>query len=363
MNAVLNKNISEFLTGLQTGSIQVYNTMVVFPLYSNQIAFEGIIGLENAFKKACIKFKEVSQSGSVPELLAVNSCNNKVLIIEGQELKGAKQNRTLNTHILLPEKSKTVIPVSCTEQGRWRYEKNNFDMTDKLVSHKMRRAINTSVKQGLYNRNSFKSNQHEVWEEIKSYMASFNKKNNTSSYHTLFEELKNEMRDYDGKFPIMENQMGIVVFIDGKLEGVEVITDANIYKQNHDKIIKSYIIDDLKLQKSKIKKGIDEFRLENLKVDYSKREEEMKDIIRHFFEMASEAKQMVFKSPGLGYEHRLTQSNVEGNFLVYNEKPLVTHLFPNDANGRMNDKMLTNQFPPEVRHNKMIIDLRGWESQ
>jgi hypothetical protein len=60
-----------------------------------------------------IAVTEGSADGSVPELLVVNRANQPVLLIDGEELAGAKQNRMLNTSILIKEVSETQIPVSC----------------------------------------------------------------------------------------------------------------------------------------------------------------------------------------------------------------------------------------------------------
>ena len=62
----------------------------------------------------------------MPELMVENKGDMRVLFIEGEELVGAKQNRILNTSILVPAKSKTKIPVSCVERGRWRYHSPMF---------------------------------------------------------------------------------------------------------------------------------------------------------------------------------------------------------------------------------------------
>jgi hypothetical protein len=49
----------------------------------------------------------------VPELKLVNLSPSKILILDGEELKGAKQNRIVNATFLIGPKSEVVIPVSC----------------------------------------------------------------------------------------------------------------------------------------------------------------------------------------------------------------------------------------------------------
>jgi len=57
----------------------------------------------------------------VPELKVISQSDRPILLLDGEELVGAKQNRVLNTTILLREKAETNIQVSCVEQGRWSY--------------------------------------------------------------------------------------------------------------------------------------------------------------------------------------------------------------------------------------------------
>ena len=44
--------------------------------------------------------REVSEGGSVPELHVVNRAGKMVLILDGEELVGANQNRMVNSTIL-----------------------------------------------------------------------------------------------------------------------------------------------------------------------------------------------------------------------------------------------------------------------
>jgi len=65
------------------------------------------------------RITEVSDEGQVPELKIVAKGDKAVLLVDGEELVGAKQNRVLNLTILVPAPSTTTIPVSCVESGRW----------------------------------------------------------------------------------------------------------------------------------------------------------------------------------------------------------------------------------------------------
>ena len=61
---------------------------------------------------------KLSEGGSVQQLLFVNEGERPVLLLDGEELVGAKQNRILNLTILAPPKQRIVVPVSRVEAGR-----------------------------------------------------------------------------------------------------------------------------------------------------------------------------------------------------------------------------------------------------
>src|ERR1700730_11677852 len=69
---------------------------------------------------------EVSEAGSVLFLKVVNGADRQLLLLDGEELLGAKQNRILNTTVLVDAHTEVIIPVSCVEQGRWGYRGRQF---------------------------------------------------------------------------------------------------------------------------------------------------------------------------------------------------------------------------------------------
>src|SRR5437667_4791990 len=75
--------------------------------------------LEDAISQGKVRVTELHAGGSVPELRLENAANLPVLVVDGEELVGAKQNRVLNLTVLAPAKQTIVIPVSCVEDARW----------------------------------------------------------------------------------------------------------------------------------------------------------------------------------------------------------------------------------------------------
>ena len=56
----------------------------------------------------------------------VNLGDLAMLLLDGEELIGAKQNRILNLSILAPAHQTIAIPVSCVEVGRWHAQSAEF---------------------------------------------------------------------------------------------------------------------------------------------------------------------------------------------------------------------------------------------
>ena len=111
--------IEATLNEVKLGEPQHYRNMSVFPLlFSGKSKLEYTM-LRKALKQEHIMITEISENGSVPELKLFNMTESYILLLDGEELEGAKQNRVLNTTILVDPKSVLKVPVSCTERGRW----------------------------------------------------------------------------------------------------------------------------------------------------------------------------------------------------------------------------------------------------
>ena len=110
--------MSVALPKLRVGDPVRHETLSVFPLFSEPNSNIEYRLSDEALADESLLVEEISEGGSVPDLLVENKGDVRVLFLEGEELVGAKQNRILNTSVLVAAHTKIKIPVSCVEQGR-----------------------------------------------------------------------------------------------------------------------------------------------------------------------------------------------------------------------------------------------------
>ena len=76
------------------------------------------------------RIAEVDDEGSMLELRVANLGDLPLLLLDGEQLVGAKQNRILNMTVLAAAPSEVTIPVSCVERGRWGYRARHSAPSD-----------------------------------------------------------------------------------------------------------------------------------------------------------------------------------------------------------------------------------------
>jgi len=92
---------------IQLGDPIEHCAIVVAPLFPRSDPRAQYLTLDQAVALG-FTVTEVDAAGSVPELLAHNPLDASVLLYDGEELIGAKQNRILNVTVLVTAASETV---------------------------------------------------------------------------------------------------------------------------------------------------------------------------------------------------------------------------------------------------------------
>jgi hypothetical protein len=296
--------IHECLSNLHLGDKQKHNNMEVLALYYSGNCTIPFITLQEALELGVITITEVGAGGTVPKLKVLNRADTSVLLLDGEELVGAQQNRILNTTILLKEHSETIIPVSCTEAGRWSSVSAEMKDSDAVANLSVRTKKMSSVSRRLSQSETFESDQGAVWEEIDRTTARAKAHAPTRALRDVYQSKDRELADYLDAFPCQKGQKGIIVSIAGRIVGMDFIARDSAYEKLHRKLVKSYALEALLETK------------QGQKVSRRK----VSDFIRNALKTSEER----HRSVGYGWDYRYESADIIGSALVYQKQ--VIHM-------------------------------------
>jgi hypothetical protein len=223
-----------------------HEALTVFPLFSPapEEVIEYLLS-DEAIGAGSVTVEEVSEGGSVPNLLVSNDGDCRVLFLEGEELKGAKQNRVLNTSVLVAAHSKTPIPVSCVERGRWRYLSKHFSSGGSHSSSKMRRHLKESVLQSLKEGHGHTSDQGAVWEEVGRQMGALGATSETAAMADTYERHQDRLGEFRDKLKYVEGASGVAVAVGPQVVAVDMFDRPSTCRKVWDRLLSGVVMDAL----------------------------------------------------------------------------------------------------------------------
>ena len=213
------------------------NLSVVQITTSNQNSFNYISG-PLAIKDNLIEVKEVSEGGSVNTLHVFNLSNQFVFFMDGEILSGAKQNRVLNTSVLLAPNTKSHIPVSCVERGRWSHISAKFGNTDYSAPSFLRANKAARVTESLNKGMLFESDQSEVWNHVDEYSDKFQVKSASHNFSDIYDEKKKDFDEYIKNFTLNKDANGMAVFVRNNLLSLDIFNRTDIYAEYFPQLLK-----------------------------------------------------------------------------------------------------------------------------
>lgn len=314
----MDKLIIEYLSSIEFGDLQQYRNMAVFPLFTSMNHGPEYLTLKEALALGVLTVTEVSEGGSVPQLKAVNKGDLPILLLDGEELAGAKQNRVLNTTILLREHSETVIPVSCTEQGRWSYKSHEFEDSDVVMAQTLRYKNIRSVAYNLRSSREFRGDQAEVWDHVEEMQNDAGVHSSTSAMKDVYESRRGDLDEYGRAFPNLPGQRGLLVFVNGKAVGLDMVSRESACALLNPKLVKSYAIDAY-LEGS----------------DKSRTYEVTREKATRFLKKTMDCTEERYPSIGHGTDYRFEGRSVVGSALVFKDTVIHTAFFRATESGRI----------------------------
>jgi hypothetical protein len=315
-----------------------HKNLTLIPIAGPQDTQLKYILTAQALKMGTLTITEINESGSVPELLVTNTCDMMVLMLDGEELLGAKQNRILNTTILVPAQSKMKIPVSCVERGRWNFTATHFSSGSYAPSI-LRAKRCASVTHSLQHTGQPTSNQGEVWNTIENMLNVSHSVSGTRAMHDMVQQQEPVINQYVEAFPYPEGCRGVVATINGKFMGLDLFDKPITLESIWNKLVRASVMDAI-LQQDQISS---EFTSKGAQT-----------LLEHLGELPCQA----FPSKGTGEDWRFQAEDILGQALVAENVCVHLCAFPNKGKeARPKDKP-TEDNPAEDR--PVVSGWRSW---
>ena len=207
---------------IRVGDLIHHESLAVFPLFAASSSHVDYDLSDSAIAKGTVSVQEVSEAGSVPDLSVDNQGDVRVLFLEGEELIGAKQNRILNTSILIAAHTRSRISVSCVEAGRWGYKSRHFGSSGRHSSSMLRRVLKASVSKSVRADRGHRSDQMEVWNEVARQQEALGASSATRAMTDTFERHQNRLSEFRDKLQCVEGAVGVAVAVGGQLTTIDL---------------------------------------------------------------------------------------------------------------------------------------------
>lgn len=215
--------LQDTLNRLIVGEGRSYGAMTLFPVFapegqeSEPLSYQT---LDEAIAAGSVEVMEQA-SATVPELVLVNKGSAMVLVLDGQEIVGGRQNRIVNASFLVAGGSRVVLPVTCVEHGRWRETSSRF-ASGEVSFFNLKRNKSAQILARLKETGHHVADQNAIWEEIAYRATAARSHSPTGAMYDLFAARDTNLGDYQRAFPYVENAVGMIVALGGRMAGADV---------------------------------------------------------------------------------------------------------------------------------------------
>ena len=242
-NMNLNFNVSEAVEK---------NNITTFFLSSIEKNNNKYLSFSEAMAKNQVQISEVNKEGLLTKLSVSNKSSDNIIILNGELIIGTqiRQDRIVDSTVLIPGYATVLINTFCGEQYRWSPRLSNKISTSESLYFSSGRANNAA------DINTKLSKQCRIWSEISEKISDFNVKSFTNSVDQIYKKKKVNVEEIVNFFKIPSEAVGIALGINHQLVNIDIFSNNCMLQIYLPKIIRSIALDSFKKinKKSYLKK-------------------------------------------------------------------------------------------------------------
>ncbi len=178
----------------------------------------------------------------VDAVIFENLSNLPVLVLDGEELLGARQNRISNTSVWLEPGRLYKLPVSCVEERRWEGGLS-FTPGNTVLNPSLRRILCSGVSKSLAENKGYKSDQHSLWKSIRYTLSTLRVSSRTLSVHDAYESLRSDIERYMSEAEELKGEFSGFIIETPDLIALDLFGSKEVLSKVFKKLIGSYLIE------------------------------------------------------------------------------------------------------------------------
>ena len=274
------------------------NNITTFFLSSIEKNNNKYLSFSEAIAKNQVQISEVNKEGLLTKLSVSNKSSDNIIILNGELIIGTqiRQDRIVDSTVLIPGYATVLINTFCGEQYRWSPRLSNKISTSESLYFSSGRANNAA------DINTKLSKQCRIWSEISEKISDFNVKSFTNSVDQIYKKKKVNVEEIVNFFKIPSEAVGVALGINHQLVNIDIFSNNYMLQIYLPKIIRSIALDSFKKTSKK---------------SYLKKKE-----VHRFLRQIHQAKKQKHKviEGALGEELQFNSESVAGSILYHKEQ-------------------------------------------
>ncbi|MFN3431221.1 MAG: ARPP-1 family domain-containing protein [Candidatus Sericytochromatia bacterium] len=232
-------DLKGYLGRLKVLPPETHDGLAIYPLVATaDYPLANHLTLDEALQAKALKVTELTDKAEVNTLLLENVGAKPIFIMAGEILRGAKQDRTMQSDLLIPPKSgKLKVSVFCTEHGRWAENSDQFASAGQAVPNSVRQAARID------------KNQRAVWSSISDNQSRLKAAAPTEAAKDVYENqaVQKDMQPFVTKLGGLTKRhahvVGVIAAHGDRLIAVDVFGDDHLFGRLYPKLLRSYAVD------------------------------------------------------------------------------------------------------------------------
>lgn len=303
--------IAQALSSVDVGPAVDTQHLTVIPLRTRQPLPRDFLLLDEARFNGGCRVTEASAWGRVAEVTVINDCDRPVLILDGEQLVGAKQNRIVNLTILVPPHTSLNIPVSCVEAQRWSYVSDELAPSGYLHYGDGRKMNIQQITKALHLGQPRCTDQHAVWNDLRDKSRRMGAASPTGASMAIYARWRDQLDELKSAIRPDADDVGAIFVCRGRIAGLELVGASDCWCRILPQVLTSY--------------GLDA-----LDVEQFDRERRPDDDPTTFLRRIRDAATQCYVALGLGVDIRLQSSRLCGAALWWDDRIVHLLAFPTE---------------------------------